>query len=88
MVDVRWQAWNDNGLEHCVVETNEGGMNLTGAVVGARETKYGAFYSVRTDEFFAQRKFVSSMPAAQFCILRQMVAETGLILSRDRLWNT
>lgn len=39
MVDVRWQAWNGTGLEHCVVETNEGGMTLSGAVVGTGETK-------------------------------------------------
>lgn len=56
MVNVRWQAWDGNGLEHCVVETNESGMTLTGAVVGARETKYGAFYSVRTDELFRTRE--------------------------------
>ncbi|MEP1835877.1 MAG: putative glycolipid-binding domain-containing protein [Hyphomonas sp.] len=56
MVEVRWQAWNGNGLEHCVVEINDGGMTLSGAVVGARETKYGAFYSVRTDELFRTRE--------------------------------
>ncbi len=56
MVDVRWQAWNGNGLEHCVVEINENGMTLSGAVVGARETRYGAFYFVRTDELFRTRE--------------------------------
>lgn len=30
MVDVQWQAWNDNRLEHCVVEVNEGGMMCFG----------------------------------------------------------
>lgn len=52
MVDVRWQAWDGNGLEHCFVKTDEGGMTLSGAVVGERGTRYGAFYFVRTDALF------------------------------------
>lgn len=56
MVDVRWQAWNDDGLEHCVVDISATGMTLTGAVVGERETKYGAFYTVRTDALFRTRE--------------------------------
>lgn len=56
MMDVRWQAWDGNGLEHCVLEHNEDGLTLSGAVVGTRLTQYGAFYFVRTDELFRTRE--------------------------------
>ena len=56
MMDVRWQAWDGDGLEHCVVDYNQGGMTLSGAVVGGRGARYGAFYFVRTDELFCTRE--------------------------------
>ncbi|WP_227267863.1 putative glycolipid-binding domain-containing protein [Roseobacter weihaiensis] len=55
-VEVRWQAWSGDGLEHCVARESEGGLVLSGAVVGARGTKYGAFYDVRTDALFRTRE--------------------------------
>jgi hypothetical protein len=56
MVDVCWHAWDGNGLEHCVFENIEDGLPLSGAVVGSRLTRYGAFYFVRTDELFRTRE--------------------------------
>lgn len=53
---VRWKAWDGDGLEHCDVESGKQGLTLSGAVVGTRETRYGAFYVVRTDEMFRTRE--------------------------------
>lgn len=55
-VEVRWQAWNGGGLEHCVARESQDGLVLSGAVVGARGTEYGAFYDVRTDALFRTRE--------------------------------
>lgn len=53
---VKWQPWEGRGLEHCRFFYRPTGLILEGSVVGNRESEYGAFYTVKTDELFKTRE--------------------------------
>ena len=46
---VRWTGWDGQGLEHCDVSRDGGGLVLDGVVAGQRGGRYGAHYRVTTD---------------------------------------
>ncbi len=52
MVSARWKDWDGQGLEHCVLTSDAGGLVLEGVVAGTRHGLYGGHYFVRTDAAF------------------------------------
>ena len=52
----RWQDWDRNGMEHCVLRQDDSGVTLEGAVAGTRHGLYGGHYFVRTDAAFKTRE--------------------------------
>jgi len=55
-VHARWEAWENDGLEHCVMRETHEGVTLEGVVVGARGSLYGGYYRVATDARFFTRE--------------------------------
>jgi len=53
---VCWSDWDGEGLEHCTVSHGPEGLRLEGSVVGTREGRYGAFYTVITDGEYCTRE--------------------------------
>lgn len=56
MKNVQWCDWDLEGLEFCSFNKSEDGWLLEGVVIGSRNSKYGARYSVHVDTKFITRE--------------------------------